>query len=98
MFDSENMTQGGDDFMSYHNSELDQAVEQARRTIDEPTRIPLWRKAHAILHEDQPYLFLWFPKALVFADKRIQNLHRTKTGATDRTEWFVPADQRRWEK
>jgi peptide/nickel transport system substrate-binding protein len=98
MFDSANMVPGGDDFMSYHNPEFDQVVEQARKTIDESARIPLWRKAHAILHEDQPYFFLWFGKTLLFADKRIHNIHLTKLGLDDRTEWFVPADQRHWEK
>ena len=98
MFDSANMDAGGDDFISYHNPECDKAIEQARKTIDDKQRMPLWRKVHAIMHEDQPYLFLWFSKTLNFADKRIHNMQVTKLGLNDRTEWFVPADQQHWEK
>ena len=98
MFDSANAGPGGDNFMSYKNPEFDQAVEQARRTIDENARMPLWRKAHAIIHDDQPYFFLWFGKTLAFMDKRIQNVHLTRLGLDDRSEWFVPAAQQHWGK
>jgi peptide/nickel transport system substrate-binding protein len=98
MFDSANMVTGGDDFMSYKNPELDRAIEQARKSVDESVRMPLWRKAHAIIHEDQPYFFLWFRKELTFVDNRIQNVQLTKLGLNDKTEWFVPKDQQHWEK
>jgi peptide/nickel transport system substrate-binding protein len=98
MFDSANAGTGGDDFMSYKNPEFDKAVEEARKTIDESKRMPLWRKAHAILHEDQPYFFLWFSKSMNFVDKRIHNVQLTKLGLNDRGEWFIPSAEQRWEK
>jgi peptide/nickel transport system substrate-binding protein len=60
--------------------------------------MPLWRKAHAILHEDQPYFFLWFSKSMNFVDKRIHNVQLTKLGLNDRGEWFIPSAEQRWEK
>ena len=96
MFHSSQMVAEGDDFMSYKNPKLDQIIDQARRTIDEKERMPLWREAHRILHEDQPYTFLSFGKSLVFLDKSIQNAKITKRmGLNDRTEWFVPAGKQR---
>jgi peptide/nickel transport system substrate-binding protein len=96
MFHSSQMLNEGDNFMSYRNPELDAVIEQARTTVDEAKRIPLWRKAHAILNEDQPYTFLSFGKSLVFFDKRLHNVERTKLGLNPRVEWYVPSAEQRW--
>jgi peptide/nickel transport system substrate-binding protein len=96
MFDSSQMMAGGDNFMSYRSEELDGAIRAARREVDEERRMPMWRQAHRILHEDQPYMFLWFGKSLVFVDDRIQNARETKMGLTPRTEWYVPQERQRW--
>jgi len=99
MFHSSQMVAEGDDFMSYKNEELDQLINQARRAINEDERMPLWRKCHAILHEDQPYTFLSFGKSLVFLDNTIQDVKLTKRmGLNDRTEWFEPVGQQRQPK
>ncbi len=90
MFHSSQMEGDGDDFMSYKNPELDKAIEDARRTIDEPARMELWHKCDRILHEDQPYTFLMNNKQLRFMDKRIQNFHVTKAGSNFVMNWAVP--------
>lgn len=96
MFHSSQAMAGGDNFVSYRNPELDKLIETARVTIDEDKRMPIWRQAHAILHEDQPYTFLFFPKTLIFLDGRFQNVQITKLGMNARTEWYVPADKQRF--
>lgn len=96
MFDSSQASVGGDNFVSYRNPELDAAIRQARQTMQEDQRMQLWRKAHQILHEDQPYTFLWFGKSLVFLDNRIHNVQRVKLGLNPSAEWFVPADRQRY--
>lgn len=98
MFDSSQIADGGDNFMSYKNPELDATIEQARRTLDDDARMALWRKAHDILYEDQPYTFLFFPKALVFMDKRIANVQKLPLGLNSDAEWFVPKELQRWTK
>lgn len=98
MFHSSQMMAGGDNFMSYKNAELDRLIEKARITLDEPERMKLWRRAHQILNEDQPYMFLWFGKSLVFVDKRFENVRELRSGLTPRTEWYVPINQQRWTK
>ena len=55
--------------MSYANPKLDKLMEEARSTVDEAKRMPLWQQCHRIIHEDQPYTFLFNSKALVFLDK-----------------------------
>lgn len=80
MFHSSQSLANGDNYISYRNPELDQLIDQARATVDETRRMPLWRQAERILHDDQPYTFLFRPQSLVFIDKRIRNLKLTKLG------------------
>ena len=96
MFHSSQMAAGGDNCMSYHSDELDRAIEDARRTLDEPTRMKLWQKTHDILYEDQPYTFLFFPKTLVLLDSRISNVQKLPLGLNPDSEWYVPKADQRW--
>lgn len=96
MFHSSQAMAGGDNFVSYRSQELDRLIDTARITIDEEVRMPLWRQAHKVLHEDQPYTFLFFPKSLIFLDERFQNVQITKLGLNARTEWYVPAAKQRY--
>jgi peptide/nickel transport system substrate-binding protein len=98
MFHSSQMMSGGDNFMSYKSAELDSLIDKARVTLDEEARMKLWQRAHQILNEDQPYMFLWFGKSLVFVDKRFANVRELRLGLTPRTEWYVPSGQQRWTK
>ena len=92
MFHSKWTQPHGDNFMCYINPELDRVLEQARSTIDQKKRIPLWHKAHQIIHDDQPYMFLWFTKDLYLVDGRIRNVRTDKLGLPGpvRFEWYVP--------
>lgn len=96
IFHSSQIAGNGDNAISYSNAELDKAIEVARTTADESQRNPLWQKCHRILHEDQPYTFLFTRKSLVFVDERIKNVQRVSVGLNPLLEWYVPADQRKW--
>jgi peptide/nickel transport system substrate-binding protein len=98
MFHSSQAGPGGDNFISYGNPELDALITQARTTVDEEKRMPLWRKCHDIIHEDQPYMFLWYGKSLNFVDQRIQNVKEVKLGLNPTDEWFVPIGQQRYKQ
>lgn len=91
MFHSSQIAGGANNFTSYANPELDRLIDQARRTIVEDERMPLWQACHRILHEDQPYTFLLRRKATLFIDKRFANVQRVLTGLNERLEWYVPA-------
>jgi peptide/nickel transport system substrate-binding protein len=98
IFDSSQMANGGDNFISYHDPELDELIEQARSTIDPATRMPLWQQCHALIHEDQPYTFMFATKGLTFLDARFKNVKVIPLGLNSETEWWVPRGQQRWEK
>ena len=80
IFHSAQAISNGDNYISYKNPALDKLIVEARRTVDEGKRMPLWQQAERILYEDQPYTFLMRRKNLLFVDKRIHNLQMTKLG------------------
>ncbi|MCQ8119142.1 peptide-binding protein [Methylomonas rosea] len=80
IFHSSQAVSKGDNYVSYKNPALDKLIDDARRTVDESKRMPLWQQAERILYEDQPYTFLMRRKSLLFVDKRIHNLQMTKLG------------------
>ncbi|MGZ4959366.1 MAG: peptide-binding protein [Methylomonas sp.] len=89
----------GDNFIGYKNPNLDKLIDEARRTVDESKRMPLWQQAEHILYEDQPYTFLMRRKSLLFVDKRIHNLQMTKLGLNLGSlplENYVPAAQQKY--
>jgi peptide/nickel transport system substrate-binding protein len=90
MFDSSQIADQSDNFMSYSSPEFDATCRQARRTLDDAERMKLWQKCEAILHEDQPYTFLFTQKLIRLADKRIKNFHVAPTGSNFVQEWSVP--------
>lgn len=80
IFHSAQAVSNGDNYISYKNSALDQLIDEARRTVDENKRMPLWQQAERIIYDDQPYTFLMRRKSLLFVDQRIHNLQMTKLG------------------
>lgn len=98
MFHSTQTMEGGDNFMSYANPELDRLIDAARAEVDEDKRMALWHEAERVLVEDQPYTFLFRRNSLVFVDRRIENLENTALGLNLMAvpvEVFVPVAQQR---
>ena len=76
-------------------------MDQARATVDEAARMPLWQQAERIMVEDQPYTFLMRRQSLLFVDKRIHNLQMTKLGLNRGSlpvENYVPAAMQKYTK
>lgn len=99
MFHSTQTQSGGDNFISYKNPQLDKLIDQARATVDESKRMPLWQQAERIMYEDQPYTFLMRRQTLAFIDKRIHNLQMTKLGLNRGlipVENYVPAAMQKY--
>ena len=95
MFHSAQIEGGGQNFINYKNTELDDLIDQARSTVEEEVRMPLWQQAEAVMHDTQPYTFLMRRKSLLFIDDRFQNLEITKLGLNTSqvpVETYVPLD------
>jgi peptide/nickel transport system substrate-binding protein len=63
---------GGSNFISYRNPEINRLIEQARVTLDADARNALYRKFGAILHAEQPYTFLFVRADLDLLHERIR--------------------------
>ncbi|OAH98515.1 ABC transporter substrate-binding protein [Methylomonas methanica] len=99
IFHSSQAVSKGDNYVNYKNPALDKLIDDARRTVDESKRMPLWQQAERILYEDQPYTFLMRRKSLLFVDKRVHNLQMTKLGLNFGSlplENYVPLAQQKY--
>lgn len=91
MFHSDQISDGGDNTIHYVSEEADRLISQARATVDREKSAELWRQVHAVLHEDQPYTFLVNRKAVIYVDKRVENILKTKMGRNYAWEFYVPS-------
>jgi peptide/nickel transport system substrate-binding protein len=88
-------TEGGSNYVGFNVPRADELIVQARATIDADKRNKLFHEFHAILHEQQPYTFMFNRKSLVFIDKRIENVTIHKLGL-DSKEWYVPKEKQQY--
>ncbi len=99
IFHSSQMLGEGSNFTSYKNPEADSIMERYRIEFDENTRIELIKRLQKILYDDRAYTFLWTPKAKYVYGKRFKNVRWYPTPITSYqlTEWWVPADARKYQ-
>lgn len=85
----------GSNYVAFNNPEADRIIEEARETFDREKRIELYRRFHEIVHEEQPYTFLFCPKNLLAVDKRFHGIVMYPFGP-DSEEWWVPKALQRY--
>ncbi|MBQ9503238.1 MAG: peptide-binding protein [Lentisphaeria bacterium] len=85
--------EGGSNHINYANAELDSLIIELRKTFDMPRRIELARRIAAILHEDQPYTFLFCPYSLVALSSRYRNVRVFPSGLAEELFWVPVRDQ-----
>ncbi|HOM88930.1 MAG TPA: peptide-binding protein, partial [Spirochaetota bacterium] len=78
----------GSNFCYFINREADEIIEKARKEFDVNKRIALYRRFHEIIHDEQPYTFLYCTPALVAVSKRFTNVIVHKRGL-NYVEWKV---------
>lgn len=90
MFHSDQIADGGDNYISYNSPRADAAMERARTTVDPDAQVAAWNEVHRILHEEQPYTFLTNRKAVSLIDRRVRNIMPTGIGLNYAWEYYVP--------
>jgi peptide/nickel transport system substrate-binding protein len=73
--------EGASNFIGYRNAEVDRLIDLARATSDAALRAGLYRQLGRILHEEQPYTFLFVPPEL-------ELLHARVKGARPSLAWW----------
>ncbi len=85
----------GSNFVGFANKEADKLIDAARIEFDRDKRIELYRKFSKIVHDEQPYTFLFCRKSTVALNKRFKGVVVYPLGLDPR-EWFVPPLMRKY--
>ena len=86
---SSTQAQSGSNFIGFQNKEADALIEEARTEFDREKRKELYRRFAEIVHNEQPYTFLFCRKSTVAVNKRFENVLVYPLGI-DLLEWHVP--------
>ncbi len=86
---SSTQAEKGSNFVGFVNEEADRLIEAARKEFDRDKRIEMYRRFAEIVHEEQPYTFMFCNKSTVAVNKRFENVLVYPLGI-DPTEWHVP--------
>lgn len=89
-------TEKGSNHVGFQNAEVDRLIETARREFDPAARAALYRRFHRILHDEQPYTFLFNWPELVAIDRRFTDVRAYALGF-DSFEWGVNRNVQLWQ-
>ena len=82
---------------SYSNPQADRLMDEGRRCVDRRSAGEIWRRFQEIIHQDQPYTFLYVPPRINAIHKRFRGVEMDIRGAMiNIEEWWVPEDQRKY--
>ena len=83
-------------YPSYCNPEADSLVRQGLTTLDQEQARPLWDRYQRIIHEEQPYTFLYYLDERVGLSQRLQGVVGDARGhLVSVREWWIPEAMRR---
>ncbi len=78
----------GANYSNLRNAEADELIEEIRTTLDAKERIPLYHRFHQILHEEQPFTFLFSGEQLQAYNRRLVNVRLAPPyPGRDVTQW-----------
>lgn len=80
----------GSNAISYKNSRVDKILEIYRQEFNPQKRIEIYKEFQQILHEEQPYTFLFVGKRVSAVHRRFQSVEIFPDGLRP-IDWWVPA-------
>lgn len=80
----------GSNRVGFRHAEADRLIESLRETLDPEKRTQMLRDFHRILHEEQPYTFLFVPKTPTCHTKSVRGVTYAKiTPQSDHMPWWM---------
>jgi peptide/nickel transport system substrate-binding protein len=79
----------GSNYVGFKSQKADRIIETARTIYDENKRNQLYNQLHRILHDQQPYTFLFTRPTFRLVDKRFKNINIYRLGVKYE-QWYVP--------
>jgi peptide/nickel transport system substrate-binding protein len=96
---SSKIANGGLNHIGYKNPEVDALLEQGRRTLDQGKRKEIYDRLQEILHQDQPYCFLYAPYALPIIQSRVRGVEPAPSGINHNfIKWWIPKGMQKAER
>ncbi len=90
----------GSNYGKYANPEADRLLEEGRREFDIEKRKRIYERLQEVLHEDQPFTYLFHPAACVGIDRRFRNVEVSAAGIWQFfpgiLSWWVPVEEQRY--
>lgn len=86
----------GSNAISYKNARVDKILEDYRREFDPKTRIELYREFQQILHDEQPYTFLFMSRSVSAVSRRFKGVEVLPIGGLRPLDWWVPVSYQRY--
>ena len=83
---------GGSNYIGFSNKEADRIIEAARTEFNEAKRNRMYHRFHRILHDEQPYTFMYTSPALAVVSRRFTNV-KVHTRGMNYLEWKVRKPQ-----
>jgi len=93
---SSQIADGGSNHISFRNARVDQILETYRREFDPQKRIDMYREFQHILHQEQPYTFLFMGESVLAYSNRFRNVEVLPIGGPVTSRWWVPANLQKY--
>ena len=84
-------TPGSSNHIGFRNAEADKLIDEIRVTFDMNRRVELCHQLHRLLHEEQPYSFLFSPDNLLAQNRKYRNVRLFPLGIPTDIMW-VPLE------
>ena len=81
-------------YIGFRNAEADKLIEEMRRTFDRERRIAIAHAFARLIHEEQPYTFLFVPYSLVAQSGRYRSVRVFPVGMPVMPYWVPKQEQR----
>jgi peptide/nickel transport system substrate-binding protein len=85
----------GSNAVSYKNARVDEILERYRREFDARKRIQMYKEFQEIIHDEQPYTFLYVGKRVSAVHRRFQGVEVFPDGLRP-IDWWVPVAQQKY--
>jgi peptide/nickel transport system substrate-binding protein len=85
----------GSNAISYKNARVDEILELYRREFDPQKRIQLYKEFQQILHDEQPYTFLYVGKRVSAVHRRFQGVEVFPDGLRP-IDWWVASTRQKY--
>ena len=91
---SDSLREGGLNFISYSDPEVDRLIEEGREEFNPEKRKAIYTELHKRIARDAPYTFLFFPYATPGINKRFKGIEPAPAGiGYNFIDWYVPEDE-----